>query len=192
VPRFILVRHGETVDNKSKTIQGWQGSQLTELGHEQAKAVVKVIPAQPDMIFSSDLHRCLQTAEHIREHFKDVPLLHDWRLRERSFGPQEGTSTELMDWTNYWATPPTESFKGAEPHAFFAERLKSFVRDTHVFGADTFLIVTHGGVLNRFGYLFQDGFEHTAYPNTAVVEYDIEYDNPRLTMEHEVIWRPSL
>jgi len=187
---FILIRHGRTFDNQTGIIQGWNNSDLTDLGHQQAEDVAYNLPAEPQLIFTSDLTRCLETAEHIHKAHPNVPVLHDWRVRERSYGNLEGQPNATVDWPEFRAKHEDESFHGAEPVSFMRERIKSFIRSVHQYDVDTVVVVTHSGVLNRFGFLLVDGFELTRYPNTAVVSYDIEPDDPRIAPLTPVRWRP--
>lgn len=188
--RFILIRHGQTFDNQTRTIQGWNDSDLTELGHQQAEKVATALSAEPQLIFTSDLTRCQQTAEHIHRAHPNARLLTDWRLRERSYGNLEGHPNSTVDWDEFRAKHEDESFHGAEPISFFRERLTSFIRSVHEYDIDTVAVVTHSGVLNQFGFLLVDGFERTHYDNTAIVSYDISPDDPRIAPSKVVKWRP--
>src|SRR5574344_283657 len=83
---LYLIRHGETVDNSNKIMQGQTQGELNEKGINQARMVSKNLTEEHfDAIISSDLKRSYDTATIIAEpHFLTVvttPLLRerDWR-----------------------------------------------------------------------------------------------------------------
>ena len=83
---LYLIRHGETVDNSNKIMQGQTQGELNEKGINQARMVSKNLTEEHfDAIISSDLKRSYDTASIIAEpHFLTVvttPL-----LRERDWG----------------------------------------------------------------------------------------------------------
>lgn len=88
---LVLVRHGQSLWNAERRIQGQSGSGLSELGREQARraaeAVAESFPGAT--LFTSDLERCLETAEPFAAALAAPPEL-DPGLRERDFGPWAG------------------------------------------------------------------------------------------------------
>lgn len=95
---ITLVRHGETKENVAQTIQGQIPGHLTERGKAQAReAAEKLRGRHFDAIYCSDLKRCLDTAEPIRELFPDVPFVTDRLLRERKAGSYVGKPLALLD-----------------------------------------------------------------------------------------------
>jgi broad specificity phosphatase PhoE len=180
VTKIILVRHGQSRDNKDDIIQGWRDSELTDEGKRQAATVFERIDGNPDMVFCSDLKRCYQTAQIIHENLPEIPLMVDWRLRERSFGSAEGKHRDEIDFDELFKSEDMESPYDSEPKYNLRERLKSFLRDTESFNCQTILIVCHGGVLNNVGYLLDTNYEHERHENVAIVSYDLDYDDTRL------------
>ncbi len=84
--RLYLVRHGETVDNVNKIMQGQTQGRLTAKGEAQAREVMEKMRTEHiDAFVSSDLKRSIDTCAIIAEpHGKPVtttPL-----LRERDWG----------------------------------------------------------------------------------------------------------
>lgn len=84
--RLYLVRHGETVDNVNKIMQGQTQGRLTAKGEAQARDVMEKMRTEHiDAFVSSDLKRSIDTCAIIAEpHGKPVtttPL-----LRERDWG----------------------------------------------------------------------------------------------------------
>ena len=62
---LFLVRHAETVFNQQRRIQGQSESDLSETGVMQAEALARRLAREEfSAIYSSDLKRAYQTAEH--------------------------------------------------------------------------------------------------------------------------------
>jgi len=87
---LFLVRHGETVDNANKIMQGQTQGQLNDVGVRQAEELCNsLIDKHFDVFVSSDLKRAIDTAAILAApHHLDVvttPL-----LRERDWGSFTG------------------------------------------------------------------------------------------------------
>jgi broad specificity phosphatase PhoE len=95
MPKYILVRHGQTQWNKEGKYTGQSDIPLNETGREQAKAAsASILNLEPDIIYSSDLQRAEDTARLIRADKKSIPLITDRRLREIHQGEWEGLHEE--------------------------------------------------------------------------------------------------
>ena len=86
ITTLFLVRHGETVDNANKIMQGQTQGELNENGREQAAELAAQMAGSPiDVVVASDLWRAIETARIVAEpHGLEVvttPL-----LRERDWG----------------------------------------------------------------------------------------------------------
>lgn len=88
--RLVLIRHGETDWNRSRTIQGQRDIPLNDTGFAQAAAVADLLKTlKVDAIHASDLARARQTAEAIaRPH--GLPVVAEPGLRERHWGRFQG------------------------------------------------------------------------------------------------------
>ena len=80
---ILLVRHGESEGNVLGVFTGHSGYPLTEMGHKQAELAADYIEKnyKVDAVYSSDLPRAFQTAEHIACVFA-LPVVTDCRFRE--------------------------------------------------------------------------------------------------------------
>lgn len=170
---FYVVRHGQTVWNVEKRVQGQKDSPLTEEGKKQAKETgEKLKHIQFDAIFSSDSGRALQTAEIIKiEHSLAVQTTK--ALRERAFGPHEGKPIEsLRQFDEIFRSLDDEGkrkFKAnpeAESDEQLIARFITFLRETAIaFPDKTILVVTHSGMmralLTHLGYLTYNGSFHS-------------------------------
>ena len=87
---IYIVRHGETVWNADKRLQGSFDIELNGNGRELAGETGKNLEdTHFDIIYSSPLIRAYETACLIRGH-RNIPIIRDERLRELCFGVNEG------------------------------------------------------------------------------------------------------
>ena len=90
--RLLLVRHGETVDNVNKIMQGQTHGRLTLNGIEQAHELGRQLRGEHiDVFLSSDLARAVETLEIIKKE-KTHPLTPP--VREGSEMPLGGSSSQ--------------------------------------------------------------------------------------------------
>ncbi len=88
--RFYFVRHGESMGNLEEKFNGHINFDLTEKGHAQAECTAQFLDTYPiDVIYSSDLNRAYQTAEHTAKR-KSLPIIKSEALREINGGAYEG------------------------------------------------------------------------------------------------------
>jgi len=109
--QLILIRHGETLWNKNKRVQGTSDIDLSEAGIEQARKLAVSLEHEPiGTIYTSPLIRARRTAEMInRFHQSPVEIFEE--LMEMSMGDFEGLSFEdLMaresDFLRRWIADP--------------------------------------------------------------------------------------
>ncbi|MBI4084963.1 MAG: class I tRNA ligase family protein [Candidatus Liptonbacteria bacterium] len=150
--RWFLVRHGETDYNKMGLIQGATDTPLNETGMAQAReAGQKLKPYNIDLIVSSDLIRCRQTAEIIAETIKEetgAEILFEEKLRERHQGEIEGLPRE-----KFLKNPRDEysyegKYMGAESYRELEERAWQAFSSHHLKNHHkNVVLVTHGGVM---------------------------------------------
>jgi len=87
---IFLVRHGETVDNARRIMQGQTHGMLNEHGREQAEGVAERLASEEiDAVVASDLRRAIQTAEIISARHA-LPVTTTPLLRERDWGSFTG------------------------------------------------------------------------------------------------------
>ena len=93
---LILVRHGETLWNRERRMQGQTDTPLSAIGRAQAQAVGQRLARHPFVaLYSSDLTRAWDTAAAIaRASGREVRR--EPALRERTFGVFEGLTYEEM------------------------------------------------------------------------------------------------
>lgn len=87
---IYIVRHGETVWNAKKLLQGNTDIELNEYGRALAGETGENLEnVHFDKIYSSPLIRAYETACLIRGH-RNIPIIRDERIRELCFGVNEG------------------------------------------------------------------------------------------------------
>ena len=90
VTKLYLVRHGQSAGNAEGRFGGHTSTPLSELGLKQAKITAKALAKEKiNVIYSSDLHRAVQTAEPLSA-LLDLPIIKTQAFRERKVGVLEG------------------------------------------------------------------------------------------------------
>ncbi len=154
---ITLLRHGESEGNLSQTLQGQLDYPLTAHGQEQAHKLAsfwKSEQYQFDRIISSPLQRASKTAEIIAAAL-EVPVEYDPIWKERNFGQLEGQLLEQIS----QRTPPVDFFHPYEAvggtgesqldlYTRACQALQSILR----LPAGSYLVVSHGGILNKTLY----------------------------------------
>lgn len=88
--RVIIIRHGQTVLNRKKALQGRSDLPLNETGTAEAMQAKQLLDRQGivfDRVYSSPLARAVETAR-IASGSDDIRT--DERLIEMDYGPYEG------------------------------------------------------------------------------------------------------
>jgi len=88
--RLYLVRHGQSAGNAEGRFGGHGPTPLSELGKKQAELTAKVLAKEGvSALYSSDLHRAIQSAEPLAKLLK-IKLHASDAFRERHVGVLEG------------------------------------------------------------------------------------------------------
>lgn len=144
---FTFIRHGETVFNVQKRLQGFCDSPLTETGIRQAEErAEKLKDRHFDRAYASSCERTRDTAGILLK-YHDLEAVPDRRLRETFFGDLESRRYEEImkevmpaymnfDWSPYHG----------EDLAMIRNRLQEFLRDCvdECRDGDHVLLVSHG------------------------------------------------
>lgn len=154
--RIFIARHGETVFNFAKRMQGdKRDTPLTRTGFAQADAMGSDLanwigPEHPLKMWSSPSGRALQTLAIIAEHIGHDwhTALHDPRLYEINVGDWAGrTYAEIIEEIGPIIDPDTALFTVRAPNGEWydeiASRLTSWIDDTRDFEGDR-LVIMHG------------------------------------------------
>lgn len=88
--RLYLIRHGQSAGNAEGRFGGHGPTPLSELGQQQAEKTAKMLAKEGiSAIYSSDLHRAVQTAEPLAK-LLNLPVNTSKAFRERHVGVLEG------------------------------------------------------------------------------------------------------
>lgn len=173
--RLILVRHGETLWNVDRRIQGHLDVELSPVGHAQAGRLARRLASGStpphgagldvatgtleagwlvDAVIASDLARARQTAEPLAAAL-GLPIRFDAAWRERHFGLFQGMSHADMvagggEVLQRWQRlDPTDDFDDGESFLAFVERIDGALnRLVSAHAGQCVMVVTHGGVLD--------------------------------------------
>jgi broad specificity phosphatase PhoE len=89
---LTVVRHGQTIENAQGIIMGQLGGTLSEKGVKQAEDLSLQLKNEKfDQVWSSDLKRCIETAERIMKFHQNLELKLTPALREVNFGKFQGS-----------------------------------------------------------------------------------------------------
>ena len=187
VYHFVFLRHGKSIGNAQARWQGQSDYPLTEKGRAQAQALAerwKSERAKFDLIIASPLGARKETAEIIASAL-EAQVEFDPILLERHIGEMEGlTAEEVRKRPRPPYVTPYDSIggEGEGDWALFlraGQALHSLLRRP----AGSYLIVSHGGLLNQLmnaiigiaphvdpsGVRFR--FENTAFARVTYLPY---------------------
>ncbi len=172
--KIYFVRHGETDSNKNKTFTGQIDSPLNEEGLEQVKQTAKEIDLDFQEIHTSDLIRCVKTAEILNEKM-NIPIVLDNRLRERDFGSISGKKYDEVD-PKIRELDKLQQYDykpyGGEDFNDVKNRVLSFIESLKLNKNDKkILVVTSGGVIRLLHNMVNNQI-HERIHNGSVHEFE--------------------
>ena len=163
---LYFIRHGQTISNANGILQGDKiDDYLNSTGEMEAKNLGKIVGyLNLDILFTSYLHRAEQTAQIIQHRLiQPVQLLHDFRLRERSFGSLSGKNKAEWDILipNHRELERLQMYDyrpfGGENVPEVRERVITAVLDIcENYNHSNIGIVTHTGVIRMMLFHFPD------------------------------------
>ena len=98
---LILLRHGQSLWNKTNRFTGWVDIALSEQGKDQAYQAAALLKSKqliPDRVYSSMLQRSIQTLWRVLEGMGtlSVSIEKTWMLNERHYGDLQGQNKAAM------------------------------------------------------------------------------------------------
>lgn len=147
---LYLIRHGRSVGNAAKQIQGWLDLPLDELGRRQARALGERFRHKPlAAIYASPLERATETARAIAV-ARGMTVILDERLREYHMGAWTGlTEAEL---TAMMPAARSDHYDpigpGGESGLEMRQRVSAFLTEMPAhYPGQLVAVVCHGGTL---------------------------------------------
>lgn len=175
--KLYVVRHGEIMENANNCLVGRINSFLTANGIKQAKQVSNYFKDKKiDLIVSSPLDRCKQTAQIIS---KNVPIIYSDKLLGRDHGEFTGKPRDSINFDEYWNYKKNIQYKKAESVKHLYNRVATLIEELKEKYKDkNIIIVTHSGIMRVLYYYFKgipdDGIlSEITIKNCEVFEYDI-------------------
>ena len=155
--QIILIRHGETVWNQQRRMQGHSDSPLSETGLRQAQLLARRLKEIAfSALYSSDSGRAHHTARSVAE-VTGHDIVLEPRLRERHFGVFEGlTGGEIeasfpADYARFKSRDQAHVIPGGESPLQFRARVYTCLHEIAVRHArELVVVITHGLVLDVF------------------------------------------
>lgn len=189
-----LARHGETLWNKLKKMQGWNDSPLTELGIEQAKLLSKRMEnIHLDAIYSSPAGRAFKTAEIIKG-ARNIDIIPKDNFREISLGQWEGKDKDYLkdkygdEYVNFWTRP--DLYKSVDGESFFEiqNRVVSGLEKVVLENQNkTILIAAHAVAIKSIMIYYENRhisklWEPPSISHTSLSRLDFHGDNVHIVM----------
>lgn len=121
MPTLILLRHGQSVWNKTNQFTGWFDCDLTDLGVTEAVGAATLLAAAelaPTVVHTSLQKRAIRTAQLALEAMDRtwIPVRRHWRLNERHYGDLTGLDKaetvakhgeeQVLLWRRSYDVPP--------------------------------------------------------------------------------------
>lgn len=182
--RFLFLRHGYSVTNKSQTFTGQLDAPLDAIGFAQAERAAEYIAANYhiDAIYSSDLCRAMDTARPLAERLQ-LAIREDEGFREIDVGEWMGVAYEKIHPTedykrlaaDAWQVPYSKTGESMRQVAVRATAALSRIAKAHE--GETVLIALHGGTLKALLYAWQgakgpmESIPVVSNASVTVVEY---------------------
>jgi len=158
---IYLVRH--TTPNIEKGVcYGQANVDLSSSFRQEAEEVIKKLPTDFDVVYSSPLKRCTQLADLFTQDYEI-----DSRLKELNFGDWELErwdnipQTEIQPWYDDWVNyPPTNG----ESYQELSDRVSQFLNHLLLLKTKKTVIISHAGPIRALvahvkGIKLRDSFE---------------------------------
>ncbi|GAA0329835.1 phosphoserine phosphatase 1 [Bacillus carboniphilus] len=193
--RLFVSRHGQTIWNTQKRMQGWKDSPLTDLGIRNAIELGnRLNQVEFQGVYSSPLRRTVDTADLIIRG-RQIPIVTDENLREMNMGDWEGQVQEDIKkedpelFHKFWNKPHLyipesgEAFIDVQRRALLAiERIQ---REQH---SGNVLVVTHTIVIKSLlAYYKQIGIENLWDPpfihDTSLTLIEVDHNGSQIVFE---------
>jgi probable phosphoglycerate mutase len=155
--KITAVRHGDTIENAARIVQGQTFGTLSPLGLQQIEELgFKLQDHAFEKAYISDLDRCVKTGAAILKFHTAKPFIYDERLRERSMKPDEGLPFNEFAWGGGKSLDLTAKTAEGETWLEVRDRLVSFIDFLLVQPEQDVLLVTHGGPIRVLDAILTD------------------------------------
>lgn len=156
---IITIQHTQSVHHTNGMVGSWTDWELSELGVAQAEKIGEKLKTELSgrtfVMYSSDLLRAKQTAEHVGKHLGIEPILKT-ELRERNLGKCCGKSVQWLRENLECQEKNVDDrlFSDAESRRDEWNRLKPFFEEIMANDEENIILVSHGDLLSVFNAMF--------------------------------------
>jgi len=175
---LYVVRHGQTIWNVERRVQGITDIPLTEKGKDEAKELQNLISTlNIDVVISSPLERARETAKILVN--GTLPINTDDRIKERDWGMNEGALIDTVDSWDCWDIILNTKVQNIECIQDFMYRVSNFIEEIKIRYKDkNVLVVTHSAVSRVIHYLLgtipeDSNLSRIDIPNLRIIEYKL-------------------
>lgn len=171
---LVFETHATTEDNEKGIASGWNPGRLSATGREQARLLGERRSNDGfSVIFTSDLPRAVETVD-VAFGSSNIPVLHDWRLRECNYGDRNGSPSSELRRDEHLDTP----YPGGESWRAAITRVGGFLQSLGPWGGRRVLVVGHTATKFAFDhflngvpledllvtpFLWQEGWEYEGW-----------------------------
>jgi len=192
--KLYIIRHGQTKWNVERRLQGWNNSDLTQQGIENAKKLAhRLKDIDFDYIYSSTQQRAFHTAEIIRGN-RNMEIIQLEGLREMGFGSWEGMKIDDInlkynnEYDIYLNTPHLYEPINGESFKELFTRAENSLKYILSKKADNILIVSHGVTIKALiaiikGIPLEELYKLPVHPGTALNICEVEGQDIRFILE---------
>lgn len=178
---FVIIRHGQTHGNITRTLQGQSNTDLDETGVQQVRLLARRLKSHPafDAVISSDLKRARDTAQILVDSIGGT-IIPNAGLREWNLGILEGRSWQDLQleypqiMNSFLNSHKDVEVPGGERRSVMEKRVSECL-DTLAseFAGKRLLVVTHGGVLRAiFRHIVGLPAGNNMLPQTSNASYN--------------------
>ena len=175
---LYVVRHGQTIWNLERKVQGITDIPLTLEGIKNAEELKDLVETLDiDVVISSPLQRARDTAKILVD--SKLPINTDDRIKERDWGMNEGVLIDEVDGWDCWDVILNTKVQSIECIQDFMYRVSSFIEEIKErYKEKNVLVVTHSAVIRVIHYMLgnipEDGnLSRINIPNLRIIEYKI-------------------
>lgn len=192
--KLYIIRHGQTKWNKEMRLQGWNNSDLTQHGVENAeKLSQRLKDIDFDYIYSSTQRRAIETANIIKGE-RDTEIVQLEGLREIGFGSWEGMKIEDInlkysnEYNTYINKPHLYRPVDGESFQELFSRVKDSLERILSKKGENILIVCHGVTIKALfsiikGIPLEEFYKIPIYLGTALNICEVNGDDIRFILE---------
>lgn len=181
-----LIRHGKTAGNIAKKYIGTTDEPLCLEGISEIK---KINYPDCDLVISSPMKRCIQTAEII---YPDKKIIVYEGLKECDFGDFEGKNyielTGNPDYQKWIDSNGKDTFPNGEAPEIFQKRCcETFLDIINKYNSIILSVITHGGtimsIMEKFSVQKRDYYDWNVKNGNG---FSVEYSAGKISMLEEI------